>query len=105
MRFLLTRGFLYFSKELSTDQVDKPVNTAALTSWVEHFPEDIRQGLDQVAPMLQVLGYDISAYPPNYGQADDEVVKNDQAVRGYIKDNGLIGRIVQPTKRSHTHDQ
>ena len=62
-----------FRKELSTDQVNKPVNTGALTNWVEHVPEDVRRDMDQIAPMLRVLGYDPDAYPPNYGTPDKEV--------------------------------
>ena len=64
--------------ELSTDQVDKPVNTGALTSWAEHIPADVRAEIDTIAPMLQTLGYDSHAYPPHYGTPDQQVVDNNQ---------------------------
>ncbi|KAK2178299.1 hypothetical protein NP493_548g00005, partial [Ridgeia piscesae] len=60
-------------KELSTDQVNKPVNTLALTKWVPHVPEDVRKQMEELAPMLKVLGYDPDAYPPNYGIPDSNV--------------------------------
>ena len=63
-------------KELSTDQVDKPVNTAALTKWVGHIPSDVRQDMAQLAPMLSRLGYDPNGYPPDYGTPDKLVQKH-----------------------------
>lgn len=38
----------------------------------------------QIAPMLEVLGYDPKANPPNYGQPDDMVLKKTQD----LHDNG-----------------
>ena len=64
---------MYFRKELSTDQVNKPVNTEALVKWVGHIPPDVRADMDTLAPMLKKLGYDSSAYPPNYGTPDETV--------------------------------
>ena len=54
--------------------MNKPVNTEALTKWVGHIPPDVRQDMDTIAPMLKKLGYDPSAYPPNYG-TPDKIVK------------------------------
>ena len=72
--------FIYFyillflcSVEPSTNQVNKPINTEALTKWAGHIPSDVREDIDSVAPMLQRLGYDSHAYPPEYGVADDQV--------------------------------
>ncbi|ELT98768.1 hypothetical protein CAPTEDRAFT_101041, partial [Capitella teleta] len=59
--------------KLSTDQVDKPVNTGALTKWVGHIPTDVREEMSKLAPMLANLGYDPSAYPPKYGTPDERV--------------------------------
>ena len=38
--------------EFSTDQVNKPVNTDALTKWVGEIPTDVLQEMDSIAPML-----------------------------------------------------
>ena len=77
--------FLFcFRKELSTDQVDKPVNTGALTNWVEHIPEDVRADIDTIAPMLQTLGYNSHAYPPNYGTPDKQVAENSKDLKKNI---------------------
>ena len=54
----------------------KPVNLEALSKWVEHFPDDIRQEVRLIAPMLEKLGYDPYAYPPNYGDPDSFVSQN-----------------------------
>jgi protein-tyrosine sulfotransferase len=61
--------------ERSTDQVVKPVNLDALTKWVGHIPEDVVADMASIAPMLEVLGYDPHANPPNYGKPDDIVIK------------------------------
>ncbi len=53
----------------------------ALTRWVSAVPDDVRQDIDYIAPMLQKLGYDSRAYPPSYGQADDFVASNTHNVR------------------------
>ncbi|KAF7636400.1 Protein-tyrosine sulfotransferase [Meloidogyne graminicola] len=65
--------------ERSTDQVIKPVNLDALSKWVGKIPEDVVNQMDEIAPMLKVLGYDPNANPPNYGQADEFVrIKTEQ---------------------------
>nr|CAD2137460.1 unnamed protein product [Meloidogyne enterolobii] len=65
--------------ERSTDQVIKPVNLDALSKWVGKIPEDVVNQMDEIAPMLKVLGYDPNANPPNYGKADDFVrIKTEQ---------------------------
>ena len=54
----------------------KPVNLEALTRWVGAIPEDVKRDMRTIAPMLERLGYDPSAAPPNYGDADNSVQKN-----------------------------
>lgn len=56
----------------------KPVNLDALTKWVGNIPADVTADMAEVAPMLQVLGYDPHANPPNYGTPDAEVLKKTQ---------------------------
>lgn len=52
--------------ERSTDQVMKPVNTDALSTWVGHIPTDVMNDMADIAPMLARLGYDPHANPPDY---------------------------------------
>ncbi|KAG7263882.1 hypothetical protein CRUP_034221 [Coryphaenoides rupestris] len=60
-------GGISLSKvERSTDQVMKPVNTDALDKWVGHIPADVLRDMADIAPMLQRLGYDPRANPPDY---------------------------------------
>lgn len=66
--------------ELSTPQVIKPINLAGLTAWSVHIPEEVRRDMDKMAPMLRVLGYNTSAYPPNYGTPDVDVLKRSQLI-------------------------
>lgn len=47
---------VHFRRELSTDQVDKPVNVGALTKWVEFIPDDVKRDMRSIAPILQKLG-------------------------------------------------
>lgn len=42
------------------------------------FFKDVVEEMSQIAPMLQVLGYDPNANPPNYGQPDEIVLKKTQ---------------------------
>ncbi|XP_013384364.1 protein-tyrosine sulfotransferase 1 [Lingula anatina] len=53
-------------KELSTDQVNKPLNKDALWKWVDHIPQNTRENIGKIAPMLSVLGYDITSKRPTY---------------------------------------
>jgi protein-tyrosine sulfotransferase len=62
--------------ERSSDQVIKPVNLEALSSWVGKIPSDVVQQMDSIAPMLKRLGYDPYANPPNYGDADEKIKEN-----------------------------
>ena len=62
--------------ERSSDQVVKPVNLDALSSWVGKMPADVVAQMDTIAPMLKRLGYDPMANPPNYGQADAKIKEN-----------------------------
>ena len=45
------------------------------------FPPDVVRDMAELAPMLQVLGYDPEANPPAYGQPDPEVDRNTRQVR------------------------
>ncbi|ELU09836.1 hypothetical protein CAPTEDRAFT_172938 [Capitella teleta] len=67
--------------ERSTDQVIKPINLEALTKWTHNFPADVRRDIQSIAPMLERLGYDPFAYPPNYGDADQMVAQNTLHIR------------------------
>lgn len=62
--------------ERSSDQVIKPVNLEALTSWVGKIPDDVLNQMDAFAPMLRRLGYDPYANPPNYGDPDQKIKEN-----------------------------
>lgn len=55
-------------EERSTDQVMKPVNTNALSTWVGHIPSDVMSDMAEIAPMLARLGYDPHANPPDYSK-------------------------------------
>src|SRR5699024_5604706 len=59
----------------STDQVIKPINIDALTEWVGQMPDDVVEDMAKIAPMLQKLGYDPDANPPNYGEPDSVVIE------------------------------
>lgn len=62
--------------ERSSDQVIKPVNLEALSSWVGKIPSDVLNQMDLIAPMLRRLGYDPFANPPNYGDPDSKIKEN-----------------------------
>jgi len=62
--------------ERSSDQIIKPINVDALTSWVGKFPQDLIDDMDSVAPMLEKFGYDPNKNPPFYGNPDGEVLNN-----------------------------
>lgn len=62
--------------EPSTDQVVKPVNLLALTEWAGKIPDDVLAEMDNLAPMLKLLGYDPFANPPNYGDSDLRIKLN-----------------------------
>lgn len=62
--------------ERSSDQVIKPVNLEALSTWVGKIPGDVLSQMDTIAPMLRKLGYDPFANPPNYGEADPKIKEN-----------------------------
>ena len=78
---LITFVFCVCRKELSTDQVNKPVNTGALSKWVGPIPDDVKQDMAVIAPMLQRLGYDPNAFPPNYGTPDKVVMKQSAEIK------------------------
>jgi len=81
--------------EMSTDQVIKPVNLEALSKWVDNIPDDVIRDMANIAPMLEKLGYDPNANPPNYGIPDDEVVQNTKNVEENIEDWKRKGILVK----------
>ncbi|XP_063715029.1 protein-tyrosine sulfotransferase 1-like, partial [Symsagittifera roscoffensis] len=62
--------------ERSTEQVAKPINLLGLSSWVGHIPMGVLTNIKMYAPMLEVLGYDLSPDNPKYGEPDEIVMKN-----------------------------
>jgi len=81
--------------EKSTDQVIKPVNIEALSKWVGHFPDDVIADMANIAPMLSSLGYNPSANPPKYGEADQVVMKNTKDIREHDNDWNEIAEKVR----------
>ncbi|XP_070572657.1 protein-tyrosine sulfotransferase 1-like [Ptychodera flava] len=77
--------------EFSTDQVVKPVNLEALSTWVGQIPEDVLEIMAEVAPMLAKLGYDPMANPPSYGEPDDIVVNNTKLIKAstFFQDSSI----------------
>ena len=71
----INKGITLAKTEMSTDQVVKPVNLDALSKWVGVIPEDVIENMADLAPMLEKMGYDPKANPPNYGTPDYEVGK------------------------------
>lgn len=59
----------------------KPVNMEGLTKWVGQIPPDVVRDMPDLAPMLEKLGYDPRANPPNYGNPDNFVLKNEEFIR------------------------
>ena len=59
----------------------KPVNVEALSKWVGQFPDDVISGMGKIAPMLQQLGYDPYANPPDYGKSDTNVADNTRHIK------------------------
>lgn len=55
-----------FRKEFSSAQVNRSVNTDSLYTWADNIPNDVRLDVRSLAPMLELLGYDPDAYPPDY---------------------------------------
>lgn len=72
--------------------MDKPINLAALSKWVEAIPDDVKQDMDKIAPALRVLGYDPMANPPKYGEPDAMVQNNTNVLRGRYRGQGRQSR-------------
>ena len=66
--------------ERSSDQIIKPINMDALTSWVNFYEEDVLQDMDAIAPMLRKFGYDPDDNNPVYGTPDGEVMNNTKMI-------------------------
>ncbi|CAF0817663.1 unnamed protein product [Didymodactylos carnosus] len=70
--------------EHSSDQVIKPINLEALTRWVGHVPDNVKNEIDTLAPMLKQLGYDTKSDNPSYGTADSLVIENTNNIKRNI---------------------
>lgn len=44
----------------------KAINLEALSKWVGQIPQDVVNDMAEIAPMLEILGYDAMANPPDY---------------------------------------
>ncbi|UYV81133.1 TPST2 [Cordylochernes scorpioides] len=76
-------GIALSDLERSSDQVIKPINIEALSKWVGHIPEDVVRDMAKIAPMLQTLGYDPAANPPDYGKPDSFVLHNTKHIQAH----------------------
>merc|ERR1719414_2400958 len=81
--------------ERSSDQVVKPVNLDALSKWVGHIPEDVIADMAEIAPMLKTMGYDPHGNPPNYGEADKEVIDNTNDIKKNNENWEKLGELVK----------
>uniref|UniRef100_A0A914D070 Protein-tyrosine sulfotransferase n=1 Tax=Acrobeloides nanus TaxID=290746 RepID=A0A914D070_9BILA len=52
--------------EFSTSQVKKKLNKEALKSWVGFYSQDLLEKMTEIAPMLNILGYDTASATPEY---------------------------------------
>jgi protein-tyrosine sulfotransferase len=50
--------------------VVKAINLEALSKWVGQIPEDVVRDMKDIAPMLEILGYDATANPPDYEKSE-----------------------------------
>ena len=48
-----------------------------------------------IAPMLKTMGYDPNANPPNYGDADKEVIDNTNNIKKHTDDWEKQGELVK----------
>ena len=55
-------------------QVVKPLYVDSLNAWVGHLPEDVENEIEEIAPMIRILGYSTSKNP-YYGRPDWEVTE------------------------------
>lgn len=72
--------------ERSTDQVIKPINMEALSKWVGAIPKDVVKDMALIAPMLEYLGYDPAANPPDYGKPDSFVLNNTKSIKQNVEE-------------------
>ena len=79
--------------EPSTSQVVQPINSVSLNVWAESFPDSLKPRVASLAPVLAELGYDPTAFPPDYGRPDDLVQQNNKKVRTRLNDVGLVGKL------------
>ncbi|CAG9805094.1 unnamed protein product [Chironomus riparius] len=75
-----SHGIALSKVERSSDQVIKAINLDALSKWVGKIPQDVVDEMAKLAPMLQIMGYDPYANPPNYEAAkmkiDGDLIQN-----------------------------
>ena len=69
-----------FRTEISSDQVVRSINVMSLKAWVGQIPDKVLKNIRQYAPMLPILGYDLST-DPKYGEAEKTVLQNSNQIR------------------------
>ena len=72
--------------------MDKPVYTDALHRWVGHVPPDIISDINNIAPMLAILGYNPHANPPEYASYYKQLgptLKSSKIYMGDYKSNAF----------------
>lgn len=62
--------------ERSSDQIIKPINIDALTTWVGFYEDDVLDDMDAIAPALRKFGYDPDDNEPEFGVPDGDVLDN-----------------------------
>lgn len=51
----------------------KAINLEALSKWVGQIPGDVVKDMKEIAPMLEILGYDANANPPDYEKSEFKI--------------------------------
>lgn len=72
----------------------RPINNESLTKWVNHVPDDLRHDIRSIAPMLDMLGYDPDAYPPDYLSMNykaEQLLRHQSAV-SMVTDDAIFWR-------------
>ena len=79
--------------------MDKPVNTGAISKWVGSIPDDVKNDMAQIAPMLTLLGYDTEGNPPDYDKPGAMMVDPDALVQ-FKKDAAVQLQAQEKKKRA-----
>jgi len=77
----------------------------ALTKWVGNIPSDVLEDIDQIAPMIKILGYDTKLTFVSYGNPDPEVMQNTNQLQENQTYWNLVHRnivnLAKKTKEAH----